>query len=41
MKDGKVTLNVGGAGGSRSVALEQTAPDALTIDGKAYVRCVP
>jgi len=41
LKDGKLTLQMGGASGQRSVALEQTAPDALSIDGKAYVRCVP
>ena len=35
---GKLTLQ---ASGPRSVALEQTTPDALTIDGKAYVRCTP
>ncbi len=37
MTDGKVALDVDG----RSVALEQTSPDALTIDGVAMVRCKP
>lgn len=41
LANGKVTLEAGGAGGQRSIAIEQSAPDALTIDGKAYVRCVP
>jgi hypothetical protein len=41
LKDGKGTLASGGASGQRSIAVEQTAPDALTIDGKAYVRCSP
>jgi hypothetical protein len=35
--DNKATLEAG----PRSVAITQTAPDALTIDGKSYVRCVP
>ena len=35
---GKLTLQ---ASGPRTVALEQSTPDALTIDGKAYVRCTP
>jgi hypothetical protein len=39
--DGKVTLNAGGTSGSRSIALQLTDPNALTIDGKAYVRCSP
>jgi len=41
LKDGKETLAAGGASGQRSIAVEQTSPDALTIDGKAYVRCSP
>lgn len=41
MTGGKKTLQGGGAAGQRSIALEQSAPDALTIDGKAYVRCTP
>jgi len=38
MSGGKATLN---ASGPRSIALEQSTPDALTIDGKAYIRCTP
>jgi hypothetical protein len=41
LADGKATLEAGGASGSRSITIEQAAPDALTIDGKAYVRCTP
>ena len=41
LKDGKGTLQAGGASGQRSIAIEQSTPDALTIDGKAYVRCTP
>ena len=41
LKDGKGTLAAGGASGQRSIAVEQASPDALTIDGKAYVRCSP
>ena len=39
--DGKTTLNAGGRSGTRSIALQLTDPNALTIDGKAYVRCSP
>jgi hypothetical protein len=41
LADGKATLEAGGSAGSRSIAIEQTSPDALTIDGKAYIRCTP
>jgi hypothetical protein len=41
LADGKATLKAGGAGGERSIAIAQATPDALTIDGKLYVRCVP
>jgi hypothetical protein len=41
LKDGKGTLAAGGASGQRTIQVEQTTPDALTIDGKAYVRCSP
>ena len=37
--DGKATLTVRAAQGSRTIALEQTATDALTVDGKALIRC--
>jgi len=39
LKDGKATLNAGGGAGSQTIALEQSSPDALTIDGTAMVRC--
>jgi len=39
--DGTTKLEVGGAGARRSIAIAQKTPDALTIDGKDYVRCVP
>jgi hypothetical protein len=39
--DGKAALEAGGANGQRSISIAQTTPDALTIDGKDYVRCVP
>ncbi len=35
--DGKGTLTAG----SRTITLEQTAPDALTVNGVAMVLCVP
>ena len=38
---GKATLTAGGTSGQRSIAVEQTSPGALTIDGKAFVRCTP
>lgn len=37
LKDGKLTIKAG----ARTIAVEQTSPDALTIDGKAYIRCKP
>jgi len=37
MTDGKISLEVG----DKTVALEQTSPDTLTIDGVAMVRCTP
>jgi hypothetical protein len=37
--DGKLSVTVRAAQGTRSIALEQTAPDALTVDGKALIRC--
>lgn len=39
LTDGKVTVSL--SGGTRTIAIEQTSADALTIDGKAYVRCTP
>lgn len=37
MKDGKLTIKAG----ARSLIVEQSAPDTLTIDGKALIRCTP
>ena len=37
LADGKGTLTAG----SLTVTLEQTGPDALTVNGVAMVRCVP
>ena len=41
LKDGKASFSVGGASGQQTVALEQTSPDALTVNGVAMVRCSP
>jgi hypothetical protein len=41
LTDGKATLEAGGTGGSRSIAIEQTSRDTLSINGKDYVRCTP
>ncbi len=38
--DGKLSITVRAAQGTRTIAIEQTAPDALTVDGKALIRCV-
>ncbi len=40
MDGGKISLTVRAAAGTRTIALEQSAPDTLTIDGKAMIRCV-
>ena len=40
MADGKLSITVRAAQGTRTIVLEQTAPDALTVDGKALIRCV-
>ena len=37
--DGKVSLTGRAAQGTRTVALEQSAADALNFDGKALIRC--
>ena len=37
--DGKLSITMRAAQGTRTIALEQTAPDALTVDGKALIRC--
>ena len=39
--DGKIALKMGGASGQKTVAIEQTAPDAITVDGTALVRRTP
>ena len=41
LKDGKASFNMGGASGQQTLTLEQSAPDALTVNGTAMVRCVP
>ena len=38
--DGRLSVTVRAAQGTRTIVLEQTAPDALTVDGKALIRCV-
>ena len=39
LADGKLSITVRAASGTRTIALEQTAPDALSVDGKAMIRC--
>ena len=41
LADGKGTLNASCSGVKKSVAIAQSAPDALTVDGTALVRCKP
>jgi hypothetical protein len=41
LADGKTDLKMGCTSGQRTVAVEQSTPDALTIDGTAMVRCKP
>jgi hypothetical protein len=41
LADGKASLKMGCTSGQRMVAIEQTTPDTLTIDGTAMVRCKP
>jgi hypothetical protein len=38
--DGKLSITVRAAQGTRTIVLEQSAADALTVDGKALIRCV-
>lgn len=38
--DGKLSITVRAAQGTRTIVMEQSAPDALTVDGKALIRCV-
>jgi len=40
MTDGKLSITVRAAQGTRTIELVQTAPDALTVDGNALIRCV-
>ena len=39
LADGKLSITVRAAQGSRTIAVEQTAPDTLNVDGKAMIRC--
>ena len=41
LKDGKASFTLGGASGQQTVTVEQSAPDTLTVNGTALVRCVP
>jgi hypothetical protein len=41
MTDGKGALQMSCSGTQKSVQLEQSTPDSLSIDGKAMVRCAP
>ena len=41
LSDGKLSLTVRAAQGTRTIVMEQSTPDALTVDGKALVRCKP
>lgn len=41
IEGGKGTLEAGCASGHKSVAIEQSASEAITIDGVALVRCTP
>ena len=38
--DGTLSITVRAAQGTRTIAIVQTGPDALTVDGKALIRCV-
>jgi hypothetical protein len=39
--EGKLSITVRAAQGSRTIEIGQTAPDTLTVDGKALIRCTP
>jgi len=39
LADGKLSITVRAASGTRTIAIEQTAPDTLSVDGKAMIRC--
>ena len=41
LADGKLSITVRAAQGTRTIVMEQSTPDALTVDGKALVRCKP
>jgi hypothetical protein len=41
LKDGKASFTMGGSAGQQTLTLEQSTPDALTVNGVAMVRCVP
>lgn len=38
---GKASLAMGCSSGQKTVAVEQSSPDALAVDGMALVRCKP
>lgn len=40
LEAGKLSITVRAAQGTRTIVIEQAMPDALTVDGKALVRCV-
>jgi hypothetical protein len=39
LADGKLSITVRAASGTRTIAVEQTAADTLSVDGKAMIRC--
>jgi hypothetical protein len=41
LADGKISLGVACSSGQKTVVIEQSTPNALTIDGVAMVRCKP
>jgi hypothetical protein len=41
LADGKGTFSMSCSGAPRTVQVEQSTPDALTIDGTAMTRCKP
>lgn len=40
LQAGKLSITVRAAQGTRTIVIEQTTLDALTVDGKALIRCV-
>ncbi len=39
LADGKLSITVRAAQGTRTIAIEQAAADTLSVDGKALIRC--